>query len=127
MTGAAMIKRGIASSLLGWICAAPAAGPWHYTIDEVREQQQANFCADRRDVESIVDVFTAHGARTGYAALSGSPGCEVAVRTFTPRRVVSAVTIAEGEPGEYTIRFVEVESDRGERIYLITTRDVVAE
>jgi hypothetical protein len=37
------------------------------------------------------------------------------------------VTISQGKPGEYMVRFVEVEDDDGDVMYLVTTRDVVAE
>lgn len=114
-------------SVLGWSCAVGGAGTWHYTLDQARDQQQANFCAGREDVEEIAGIFTRYGPRAGYTALSGSPDCEVAVRTFTPRAVLMTVTVSEGEPGEYRIHFVEVESDRGDVMYLVTTRDVVAE
>lgn len=114
-------------SIFGCSCIAAAAGGWHYTIDEPRKEQQANFCAGKQDVEEIAEIFTRYGARTGYAALSGSPNCEISVKTFTPRKVLITVTISKGKPGEYMIRFVEIESERGETLYLVTTRDVVAQ
>lgn len=127
MSGPAWIKQACAWSVLGWSSVAGAAGVWHYTIDQAREQQQANFCAGKQDIEEIASIFTRYGARTGYAALSGSPNCEISVKTFTPRKVLITVTISRGKPGEYMIRFVEVESERGEVMYLVTTRDVVVE
>jgi hypothetical protein len=114
-------------SVFGWPwIAAPAAG-WHYTIDQPRQEQQANFCAGRQDIEEIAGIFTRYGARAGYTALSGSPNCRIAVKTFTPREVLITVTISKGKPGEYRLRFLEIESDGGETMYLVTTRDVVAE
>ena len=107
--------------------AAAAGGNQHYTLDQPREKQQANFCASRESIEEIAGIFDRLGPRPGYAALSASPDCFIAVHTFTPRRLVTVVTISEGKPGEYTVRFVEVENDIGEVIYLVTTRDVVEE
>jgi hypothetical protein len=114
-------------SVFGWPWATAAADDWHYTIDQPRQEQQANFCAGKQDIEEIAGIFTRYGARAGYAALSGSPNCQVAVKTFTPREVLIAVTISKGKPGEYSVRFVEIESSRGKTMYLVTTRDVVAE
>ncbi len=107
--------------------AAAAGGMQHYTIDQAREMQQANFCASRESIQEIADVFDRFGPRPGYAALSASPDCFIAVHTFTPRRILAAVTISEGQPGEYMVRFVEVENAFGDVIYLVTTRDVVEE
>lgn len=127
MSGRAWLSLACTVSVLAWPSLASAAGAWHYTIDQTRKEQQANFCAGRQDIEEIAGIFTRYGARAGYAALSGSPNCEVSVRSFTPREILITVVISEGKPGEYSIRFVEVESDRGEVMYLVTTRDVVAE
>lgn len=127
MSGRAWMKQACALSLFGWSCTAAVAGDWHYTVDQPREEQQANFCASARDIEELAGIFTRYGARPGYAALSASPNCKVAVDTFTPRKVLTAVTISKGMPGEYRIRFVEVENERGEVMYLVTTRDVVTE
>ncbi len=100
---------------------------WHYTLGEPRENQQANFCAGRQDVDEIAGIFERYGPRTGYAALDGSLNCSIKVKTFTPLEVYDTVTISKGKPGEYVIRFVEVQDDAGERLYLVTTRDVVTE
>lgn len=116
------------ASAIAWPAIAPAAdAAWHYTIDEHREKQQANFCASRQDVEEIAGIFDRFGPRTGYAALSASPDCAITVESFTPRRVLLSVTVSEGKPGEYRVRFVEVENDRGDVMYLVTTRDVAGE
>ena len=115
-------------STTAWSSFAPADdGTWHYTINEPRKEQQANFCTNRESVEEIAGIFDRFGPRTGYAALSASADCEVAVGSFTPRRVLRTVTISEGKPGEYNLRFVEVENDHGDVLYLVTTRDVVGE
>lgn len=105
---------------------ATAASDWSYTLGQARDEQQANFCDARADIEEIAGIFTRYGPRAGYSALSGSPNCAVSVKTFTPREVLITVVISEGEPGEYRIRFIEIESDGGEVEYLVTTRDVVA-
>lgn len=116
------------ASAISWPGIAPAAdAAWHYTIDELREKQQANFCASRQGVEEIAGIFDRFGPRTGYAALSASPDCAITVESFTPRRVLLSVTISEGKPGEYRVRFVEVENDRGDVMYLVTTRNVAGE
>jgi hypothetical protein len=117
-------------ALLVFGCAnlsAAADGDWYYTIDQAREQQQANFCHSSASVEKIAGIFEGSGPRAGYSALSGSADCTTAVHTFTPRRVLRAVTISEGKPGEYVVRFVEVEKAHGQVMYLVTTRDVVAQ
>lgn len=107
---------------------APAAEvPWHYTIDKPREKQQANFCETRTSVDELAGIFDHFGPRSGYAALASSPDCAVRVQSFTPRKVVTTVTISEGKHGEYKVRFVEIENDHGDVMYLVTTRDVIGE
>lgn len=113
---------------LAWPSLAAAAdGDWHYTIDQLRENQQANFCDSREDVEEIAGIFKRFGPRTGYAALSSAPDCAITVHSFTPRKVLTTITISEGKPGAYRLRFVEVEDDDGGILYLVTTRDVTSE
>ena len=127
MFGRARIKRVSALLVIGWSSLSVAAGGgWHYTIDQPREKQQANFCINKKGVEEIAEIFDRLGPRPGYAALSADPNCRIAVQSFTPRRVLTTVTISKGKPGEYMVRFVEVENDRGEVMYLVTTRDVEA-
>ena len=112
-------------SALAWANLLSAAGgDWHYTIDHPREEQQANFCDSRRSVEEIAAVFERFGPRTGYAALSNAPDCATGVRSFTPRKIVTTVTVAKGKPGEYKVWFVEVENAGGDTLYLVTTRAV---
>jgi len=122
------IRRACALLVFGCSSLSAAAdGDWHYTIDQARERQQANFCNSSASVEKIAGIFESSGPRAGYSALSGSADCAIAVHTFTPRRVLRAVTNSEGKPGEYVVRFVEVENARGQVMYLVTTRDVVAQ
>jgi hypothetical protein len=122
------MRRNWLLSAIVWPGIAVASdGAWHYTIDEHRAKQQANFCASRQGVEEIAGIFDRFGPRTGYAALSASPDCSVTVESFTPRRVLTSVIISPGKPGGYRVRFVEVENDRGDVMYLVTTREVVAE
>jgi len=128
MSGHTWIKRACGCLVIGWSSLSAAAGDdWYYTIDQAREEQQANFCHNRQGVEEIADIFDRFGPRPGYAALSAASHCKIAVRSFTPRRILTTVTIAEGKPGEYMVWFVEVENDRGDIMYLVTTRDVVAQ
>jgi hypothetical protein len=128
MSGFTWIRRISLVSVTAWPSIAPAAdGTWHYTIDEAREKQQANFCTSRKSVDEVAGIFDRLGPRPGYAALSASPDCAVKVQTFTPRRVLTSVTISKGKPGEYSLRFVEVENDHGDVMYLVTTRDVIGE
>jgi hypothetical protein len=103
---------------------ASTSGPWHYTLYQARIQQQANFCRSQEDIRELAGIFNRYGPRTGYAALSESPGCSTSIQTFTPRKVVEEVIISKGKPGEYTMRFVEVHNDKGETLYLVTTREV---
>ena len=49
------------------------------------------------------------------------------MRSFTPRSILMTVTISKGEPGEYSVRFVEVKNAGGDTLYLVTTRDVAAQ
>ena len=128
MSGRAWVKRACGLSVIGWSSlVAAAGGTWHYTIDQPRELQQANSCNSKEGVEEIAGIFNRFGPRRGYAALSASPNCGIAVHSFTPRRVLTAVTISKGKPGEYIVRFVEVKNDHGDVMYLMTTHDVVAE
>lgn len=115
-------------SLAAWPGFAPASDDaWRYTIDQPRSKQQANLCRSRAAAEAIAAAFNRFGPRSGYTALSESSDCAIVVESFTPRRVLSTVTVSEGKPGEYRLRFVEVENDRGEVLFLVTTRDVIGE
>jgi len=127
MSSAEWILRACALTAFGCTSLAAADDSWHYTIDETRQEQQANFCASQRDVEEIAGVFDRFGSRAGYAALSGSPDCAVAVHTFTPRKILKTLTISEGKESEYQVYFVAVEDPRGDTLYLVTTRDVVTQ
>ncbi len=122
------VKRVCGCLVIGWSSLSAAAGDsWYYTIDQPREKQQANFCNSKEGVEEIADIFDRLGPRPGYAALSAAPHCRIAVHSFIPRRILTTVIVSKGEPGEYMVRFVEVENDDGGVLYLVTTRDVVAE
>ncbi len=122
------VTRACALSALAWANVLGAAGgDWHYTIDNPREEQQANFCDSRRGIDEIAAVFERSGPRSGYGALSSSEHCAIGVRSFTPRKILRTVTIAKGEPGEYTVWFVEVEDAGGDTLYLVTTRDVASQ
>ncbi len=123
----AWVKRASCLLVLSWSSLAAAGGGWHYTIDQAREKQQANFCDSKEGAEKIAGIFNRFGPRTGYAALSASPHCRITVHSFTPRRILTAVAISEGKSSEYMVWFVEVENDDGGILYLVTTRDVVAE
>ncbi len=101
-----------------------AADPWHYTLGQTRADQQANFCADRETVLAIAAVFRQQGPRPGYEALDRANGCIIAVRSFTPRRLVEQVRIAMGDGGQYTVSFIEVEMMAGPIAYVVTTREV---
>ena len=128
MSRRAWVKRACGLLMFGWSSLAAAAdSDWYYTIDQPREKQQANFCHSKNSIEEIAGIFDRFGPRPGYAALSASPDCGIAVHSFTPRRVLATVTISKGEPGEYMVRFVEVENDHGDVTYLVTTRNVLAE
>ena len=128
MSGRAWVTRACALSALGWAgLASGAGGAWHYTIGQPRVAQQANFCDQRRSIEEIAGIFERFGPQTGYAALSRSPDCAIAVRSFTPHSILMTVTISKGEPGEYSVRFVEVKNAGGDTLYLVTTRDVAAQ
>lgn len=116
----------IALAGLGGARPAPAdAEVWHYTLGEIRENQQGNFCAGRGDVAELASIFRKYGVRPGFAALANSPNCEMRVRTFTPHEIVEVVEVAKGEPNEYLIRFLRVEIHGVGPGYLITTRDVM--
>ena len=128
MSRRAWVERACGLSVIVWSSLAAAAGGiQHYTIDQAREKQQANFCESRESIEEIAGIFDRLGPRPGYAALSASPDCFVAVHTFTSRKIMTIVTISKGKPGEYRVRFVEVENNFGDVIYLVTTRDVIEE
>lgn len=104
--------------------ASRAAEPWHYRLGEPRADQQANFCKDRHTALALAEVFRRHGPRPGYAALELAEGCTVAVRSFTPRKVVERVSIPLGDGSLYTVSFVEVEMSGGAVSYLFTTREI---
>lgn len=115
-------------SAIGCASVAGAAdGNWHYTIDQLRENQQANFCESQEDAEEIAGIFERFGPIAGYAALSSASDCAIAVYSFTPRKVLTTVVISEGKPSEYLLRFVEIEDVDGGIRYLVTTRDVATE
>jgi len=129
MNGRLFFLHGIAGLLaliLGPLAltSSAAAEPWYYTIDEARNDQQANFCRTETDVRELASIFVRFGPRTGYSALAEARACWTAIKTFTPRRIITHVVISEGKPGEYILRFVEVQIQGGETVYLVTTRDV---
>lgn len=103
---------------------AGADGVWYYTLEQERIRQQASFCRSHEEIRELVRIFNRYGPRTGYSALAESPGCGTSIQTFTPLKVVEVVIISRGKPGEYTMRFVEVENEYGETLYLVTTREV---
>lgn len=131
---AGTMKRSITHPLAAfalWLMAtvlygAPAGAQeaWHYVLNETHPERQANFCASEADVRDVVMIFERFGARTGYSALSGTDNCFIAVNTFTPQRVVEEIVIAEGEPSEYRMRFVEGYDENGKVLFLVTTREV---
>ncbi|MFQ5995083.1 MAG: hypothetical protein ACE5K1_08295 [Acidiferrobacterales bacterium] len=108
-----------------WLAPANASGEvWHYTLGQLKADQQANFCLDESTVHDIARIFTDRGPRAGYAALDRSSGCFIRVASFTPKKVVKRVTIETGSGGDYTITFVKVRMADGRTQYLVTTRDV---
>ena len=102
-----------------------AAGAWQYVIGEERADQQANLCESETAVAEIATIFRKFSPRTGYSALADSKECAMSVESFVPRRVVDEIVVAEGKPGEYRIRFVEVTLADGAVRYLVTTRNVI--
>lgn len=106
---------------------ARAQEAWHYVLNEQHPERQANFCASEADVRDVVMIFERFGPRTGYAALSGTDRCFIVVNAFTPLRVVEEIVIAEGEPSEYRMRFVEGHDENGKVLFLVTTREVRSE
>ena len=101
-----------------------AEQPWHYTLMEEVRSQQANFCLTEADVQSIAQIFAEAGPRPGYAALSRSDNCFIGVQSFTPMEIITQISIAEGEPNEYQVTFVKVQTKAGDTQYLVTTRHV---
>lgn len=120
-------RRTCAALALTTLLACAGAGAqevWYYVLDVTGPARQANFCASEADVRGLVSIFERFGPRTGYSALAESKGCYIAVRVFTPRRIVEEIVIARGKPEEYRMRFVEGYIGNGEVVYLVTTRDV---
>ena len=110
---------------LGFGTRATAGGEdWYYTLGEQRENQQGNFCLTEEDVSELAAIFRKYGVRPGFAALSGSPNCGMRVNTFTPREVMEIIQIKQGDENKYTLRFLRVELEGGDRQFLVTTRDV---
>ena len=101
-----------------------AEQPWHYTLKEEVKGQQANFCLTEADIQNIANIFATAGPRPGYAALSLSDNCFIRVQSFTPMEIITQITIANGEPNEYRVTFVKVETNKGDTQYLVTTRYV---
>ncbi|MDH3414131.1 MAG: hypothetical protein OEM98_16820 [Gammaproteobacteria bacterium] len=102
-----------------------AADIWHYTLGEMRANQQGNFCTTLEEVAEIANIFRKYGARPGFSALSASPHCELRVDSFTPLEIVEEVDIVtRGAEHEYTISFIRVEIHGGDDRFLVTTREV---
>ncbi len=110
------------TAALGGVASADQS--WSYTIGETWIDQQANFCASRAESLRIAEVFEERGARAGFSALDESIECRLRVETFMPEALLREVVISQGEPGEYTVRFVRVRLDGGETRFLVTTRAV---
>jgi len=117
------VRRGVALALVA-VATPASAAVWHYTIGVERAAQQVNLCDARADVIAIAEVFRRQGALPGYTALAQADGCRRLISTFTPRQVTIEVTISKGKPGEYKVRFVEVDTTGAGRRYLVTTREV---
>lgn len=98
---------------------------WHYTLGEIRVNQQGNFCEGADDVTELAGIFRKYGVLPGFSALSHSPNCETRVSSFTPHEIIEEVVIERGKPNEYVIRFLRVEIYGGGLSYLVTTRNVM--
>ncbi len=109
---------------LAMLLLSAAGWAWEYHLGQSRHQQQANFCDSKNGALEIIRVFTSYGARTGYSALGHATDCSTRIETFTPLRILSAVTISTGEPNQYTLYLTEVDIEGGSRSYLLTTREV---
>lgn len=103
---------------------AAGGDPWHYTLGEIRENQQGNFCEGLDDVAELAGIFRKYGVLPGFSALSQSPNCETRVSSFIPHEIIEEVKLAKGKPTEYIIRFIRVEIYGGGLSYLVTTRHV---
>ena len=101
-----------------------AEQPWHYTLTEEVRGQQANFCLSEAGTQSIAQIFATAGPRPGYAALSRSDNCFIGVQSFIPLEIITQITVAGGEPNEYQVTFVKIQTQEGDTQYLVTTRHV---
>lgn len=124
-----LIRRALASTGVAFLLAAPHSAPaaeiWFYTLDELRANQQGNFCATQGEAVEIANIFRKYGVRPGFSALSSSPSCELRVDSFTPREIIEEVNVVtKGADYEYTISFIRVEIQGGSDSFLITTREV---
>lgn len=111
--------------VIGPQLASAVDAAWHYTLGEIRENQQGNFCAGLDDVAELANIFRKYGVLPGFSALSNSPNCETRISSFTPHEIVEKIEIEKGKPNAYVIRFLRVETRGGGAEYLITTRDVM--
>lgn len=117
-----------ARALLGVVLMIPsillADGSWFYSIGQAVPARQVNICDSRTEVDRLARVFHERGPRPGYAALSQSSHCRIAVLAFTPMSKVMSVPVEEGGVLMYTVHFLEVALAGGERHYVVTTRSV---
>lgn len=123
-----MYKR-TAKALLGAVLMIPslllADGSWFYSIGEPMPARQVNICDTRAEVDRLARVFHEKGPRPGYAALSQSDHCRIAIVGFTPVDKVMSVPVEEGGVLMYTVHFLEVEPEGGgSRRFVVTTRSV---
>lgn len=98
-----------------------------YVLGTTYAARQANHCADKGEAMQILQVFRTRGARPGYDALEAAASCRRRVTAFTPDAIVDRVVIEPGKENEYTVSLVEVVTDGGETLYLVTTRPVTGE
>lgn len=105
--------------------ASLARQPWAYQVNVPRENQQANFCTNAKDVLELARIFERFGAPTGFSALSSSPGCALETHSLVPKELIKQVKIKLESGDHYDVNFIRVHVEGDVELYLVTTRRLV--
>jgi hypothetical protein len=103
---------------------AEANGPWGYKLGEPASARQVNICDTRAEASRLAQVFENRGGRVGYAALSASPQCRIAVVAFTPQSLLRSVPVHENDVLMYTMNFIVVTTSDSDTRVVVTTRSI---
>ena len=96
---------------------------WFYQAGILVEEQQINFCESLDDVQQVMLAFSQEKPQKGYEVLSEKQSCQVAVKSFTPQKIIQQLAIEANEQ-YYTVSFLSINTTDDKQLFLFTTRPV---